>query len=326
MAVITATEGGAYDAINRYDRCIDTQGIIQWCNRAPQRSVDGLYAALWNHNPALLDPVQNFVQLHGFEYRVQNGWAGFCRVRDARRIDTPALQLELYFKGASGRRNEWSSDQRAYAQQFCAEAREVWDSLDARLIQEEWTARRLISFFVTEKANKILSQRPKTPVAEAYLVGYLSFAANNPARAEKVLLDGTAAMAGGGPGAWSLAWAQELLRRHAVLSGVAIYPDRYRKIQPVIERLFGVSFLPLEELPGTTDQWVTPLEIQRALLAWRPELELEPTGLWDTATKRAWGMFERETPGTVQDGLPGMDDLPALQRVIEEAALLRLRG
>ena len=31
LRVLTATEGGAYDAINMYDRCVVSVGLIQWC-------------------------------------------------------------------------------------------------------------------------------------------------------------------------------------------------------------------------------------------------------------------------------------------------------
>src|SRR5512138_1105983 len=50
LAVITATEGGHWNAINMYDRCIMTVGLIQWCE-AGQYSVSDMLGALEAKKP-----------------------------------------------------------------------------------------------------------------------------------------------------------------------------------------------------------------------------------------------------------------------------------
>src|SRR3972149_1143238 len=133
MSVITATEGGALDAINHYDRCIDTQGVIQWCNRAPTCFVDQIYSKV---NLDALEPVLAFARERGYRF---NYSAGHFAGRDGELINTPERQTTMYFDGASGLKGAWTEGQKAYAKSWVAAAADVWQSPQAQEAQINFT-------------------------------------------------------------------------------------------------------------------------------------------------------------------------------------------
>ena len=68
LAVITKTEGGAYNAINAYDRCIISVGLLQWCEAKYYLS-SRLLGSIANRDPSLLKPLQPALDASGAEFK-----------------------------------------------------------------------------------------------------------------------------------------------------------------------------------------------------------------------------------------------------------------
>ncbi len=324
LAVITATEGGHWDAINRYDSCIDTQGLIQWCNRAPQRSVDGLYEALHAHDPDLLSPVKQFFADRQFSFNKG------CWYQGAAQIDTPSEQHRLYFLNASGMSGSWDDSSKDYAKRALEAAVAVWQSSEARRIQAEWTIKRLNWFLVSDEVKQAFKEAPDNSFGRAFKAMYWSFAANNPMKAAAAFMrfqeeEGHLVQP------WTSAWLVESSYYLTFDPGITIYPHRYNKIRPVLERLYGVD-LPdyadtLKKQFGQVSSkvFLDPAELQRALLALG--YDLGPRGADGVAgnkTKEALRAFERDMGVDHPDGEVDVDTSRLLETALERRGIQEL--
>ena len=322
LAVITATEGGHWDAINRYDSCIDTQGLIQWCNRAPQCSVDGMYAALQAHDPALLTPVLGFFEARGYGF-ADGHWKG-----QEGPVDTPAEQLLLYFLGASGRKGTWDTASKTYAQRAVAAAVEVWQDPRARVVQAAWTVKRLDWFLLTD-AKKLFAAAPDTAVARAFKAMYWSFAANSPKKAAEALA--IFLVDTGGSDLWTEQWLVGVAKYLTFTPGISIYPHRYDKIRPVLEKLYGVN---LPDFAAELQAWQAknqfrlffqPVELQRALQALGYDIGPQGAdGSIDAKTTAALKDFEADLGVAVPDGLVDPKTAELLEAALERRGIQSL--
>jgi hypothetical protein len=111
----------------------------------------------------------------------------------------------------------------------------------------EFTAKGLITNFVFGEARTQLfgagAPKDNTGLVGAVRAAYISFAANNPA---KTLAAYKAAQAANLP-MWTQPWAVEVLKHLTYTPKIAIYPERYNKIRPVLERLYGVDLPDMAE-------------------------------------------------------------------------------
>jgi len=323
LAVITATEGGHWDAINRYDSCIDTQGLIQWCNRAPQRSVDGVYAALDKVDPELLRPVRDFFRDRGYNFS-GGSWAGRANL-----VDTPAEQQTLYFLRASGMKGAWDEESKQYAKDAVAAAVAVWQSAEARRVQAEWTVPRL-NWFLTTDAAALFKQAPDSAVGRAFKALYWSFAANNPQKAAEALsaflVDTSHSIS-----AWTGEWLSSAAYYLTFHSNIAIYPTRYNKIRPVLEKLYGVD-LPdyadeLKKWVGKNkfERFIDPRELQLALLALGYDLGPKGAdGVPGAKTQSALREFEAAMGVEYPDGVVDPQTAQLLETALERKGLQEL--
>jgi hypothetical protein len=318
LTVITATEGGRLDAVNMYDRCVFTAGLIQWCDGG-QMSVCDMLGALDRAGvkAAELEEVvgAKLVWVSPKKFR----WVR----TDGEIIDTIHEQRGLYLGGSSGLVGGWTPEQRSYAKTVAAAAATVFGKDGAIAPQVEFTAGRL-HWFQGPNSRKNLFHpdadlsNPRVAVARA---AYISFAANLPAVADKMYLRT------GDSDFGSLAWLIRLLRNLTFGPGIAIYPGRYGKIRPWLEQLYGVN-LPdyAEELrtfvvdsgidpdsaayarlqtEGIDPLLSTPRDLQAALI--RLGYDLGPSGADGVVGKRttaAVRLFQARE-GLVQDGIVG---------------------
>lgn len=324
LAVITATEGGHWDAVNRYDSCVDTQGLIQWCNRAPQRSVDGLYAALDKANPDLLQPVRSFFSSRGYSF--SNGvWVG-----RANPVDTLSEQQALYFLRSSGFKGAWDDESREYAKSAVAASVEVWQSKEAQRVQGEWTVQRLNWFLASSEIRKAFAEAPDTALSRAFRAMYWSFAANNPKKAAEAFSlflrdEGHLVQP------WSSAWLVETAYYLTFSANIAIYPGRYNKIRPVLEKLYGVD---LPDYADTLKQWVDknqfksfldPVELQMALLTLGYDLGPRGAdGVPGEKTQSALKEFEASMGVSNPDGVVDPQTAQLLETALERKGLQEL--
>lgn len=328
MAVITATEGGCYDAVNMYDACLWTAGIIQWCNRAPQFSVDGLMGKVFELDSALLRPITSLAHERGYYFDRREGEHRF--ISDAV-VSTIPRQRDLYFKGVSGEKGSWTEEAKAWARRWCLATSQVLSQEQAKMAQVAYTIPKLNSF-AFGAGWELLKRAPATPVGYAWRAMYLSFAANNPSRAAKAATAAQKATAGVTP-EWSADWLTTMAKHLTFDSGISIYPDRYNKIRPVIESLWGVDLpdtaadVAKLSSTGVAARWMDPLEVQRALAALGYDLgPAGADGKFGRKSRAALHAFEVMTtiPLEFQDGSPDKYTLPELERALERAGIAEL--
>lgn len=315
LAVITATEGGCFDAINMYDSCILSSGLIQWCEA--HYLVSSLLGAAANRDPALLDPLQPALAAAkaSFKQRADGKWRFF---EDGRgEVNTMARQQAL-FLGCSGLKGAWAPEAKARAALWAACVASVWENPEACSAQVKYTADRL-GMFHTKDSMAIL-HGPGAPADNAGWVGavraaYLSFAANLPAVASEQL---RLAVSQTNSAPWTEPWVIAILRQLTFGPKIAIYPARYEKIRPKLEALYGVDLpdfshdlsewhaeIELNTIPGMAPDFLEPAEVQEELIA--EGFDLGPKGadgVYGPKTKQAIREFQQKH-GLSADGVVG---------------------
>lgn len=326
LNTVTATEGGAYDAYNGYDKCICTSGLIQWCDRAPFFLVCRLLGAVAAEDPALVAPVIEHVSARGYTFgqTAKKAWR-FWRNSDGQVVDSLDRQRELYLCGASGLKGGWiDPQQRQAAKEWAMACSSVWEHPEAQRVQREYTVPRLLGFAVASARRVLdLAKTNGGDVGAVFRAAYVSFAANNPRRAGEALKSVVDAQGV----TWDRDWLIAVLKAMTFKSGIAIYPHRYNKIRPVLERMYGLD---LPDLASELKAWktangfkgfITVLDLQRALM--KLGYDLGPAGADGIAgekTRSALRGFEESVglPEHQVDGYPDRYTVPKLEQELEK--------
>lgn len=265
LTVITATEGGTWDAVNMYDSCIVTVGLIQWCERG-MFGVSNMLGAVY-HSPA-----RDALSVLPCPFNVAGGKFRF--LLNGEPVESEAQMRNLYLGGQCnpsrdpmtlGRKGTWNTEQKAYARTWAAAFSNVFATQEAQAAQRDYTTRRLTGFFTARARASLWDSTGETDIARAMRAVYLSFAANMPAWADASL---ARVIQDPGPRKWSPEWCRKLLRALTYDRKVAIYPHRYNRIRPYVERLYNVDLPDMAvELARAEDEGylMTVLEIQNAL-------------------------------------------------------------
>lgn len=339
LTVITATEGGRWDAYNGYDRCISTSGLIQWCEGGMYAVSDMLGVVAARGLPVLneLKPAMDASKVV-FKKNAKGNWR--FHFLDARgEVDRTEEQKQLFLLNSDGNRGSWDDASKAHARLWAACISSVWSTPEALQAQRDFTVPRL-NWFMTAEVQKILIG-PGTPKENegwvgALRAGFLSFAANLPAVAAQQL---KIAMASTKAEKFSPDWCIAVLKQCTFGPKIAIYPHRYTKIRPVLERLFGVDLPDFsEDLKVWKEQVLTPStdkvpssltladfdtieEYQRELIALGYDLgPAGADGVMGKKTKAAIIQFQ-QVHGLVPDGIVGPKTRAAfLAEAIKRAA------
>lgn len=321
LRTITATEGGAYDAYNGYDRCICTSGLIQWCDRAPLFLVCRMLGAVADKDVALLAPAIEYAAERGYTFgQTAKGAWRFWRTSDGDVVDDQPKQRELYFGGASGLKGWWGAEQRMSARVWAAACSSIWEQPEAQRIQREYTAKRLFSF-ATRSARKVLDASPDCSVGQVFRAAYLSFAANNPKWASNSLKSVVKQYGVN----WDKDWLITVLKAMTFNPGIAIYPHRYNAIRPVLEKMFSID---LPDFARELKQWksdndfggvLITEDLQKGLI--KLDFDLGPAGadnVFGEKTRTALQDFEEDAgvPEDHQDGYPDRYTIPALESAL----------
>jgi len=310
LQVITATEGGAFDAVNMYDRMIMTNGLIQWGD-AGQYAVCDMLGAAYEASPTCMKPVFQHVCNRGYTFRKnKNGKWRFFAGDDE--VNSLYKQQLLYLGGSTGIKNTWTNDQKLWAKGWAAAIASVWDDPVARESQVKFTVGRL-SVFITNYARATLfsddAANADQNIVEATRAMYLSYAANLPAVASKMLSElSTKAKK------WTVDWMVELAKKLTFGPKISIYPHRYECIRPHIERLWGIDLPDLSkdlatwraEFGVTSDVDLETIKgIQEALI--KLGYDVGPSGadgIWGPCTVEAVRRFQYQH-GLTPDGIVG---------------------
>jgi hypothetical protein len=269
LRTVTATEGGAYDAINMYDSCILSVGIIQLCEKLFKVS-DMLGECAMEELSFIKTMLAQLPYPADFKKNPRNQWR--LMFLDGRGdVDSPDKMRLMYLGGASGQKGGYTDAQKAHAKEVAVVFASLWDNPGMRQAQVNHLKPRMASY-VMSRAKGILAQnQDKDGLSGALKAAVVSYAANIPTVADKCLWEASQLPA------WASASDADkftLAMKSMVFSSqVAIWPGRYKKIQPVLENLFGVDLPTLEDLAGPNDSphtangnFNTPQSIQQFLI------------------------------------------------------------
>jgi hypothetical protein len=313
LAVITACEGGHYDAINMYDRMILSSGLIQWAE-AGQYSVSSMLGAVveaYDENAVLvhLKPALDMAKAE-FGKKDNGKWRFFfAGNRPREEIDTIDEQRMLFTHG-SAELGTWTPDNRIWAKTWAACVASVWEDPMHQAVQRKYTASQL-SKFVWPDAHQVFLHMNQdgapSHIIEAAYAGYLSFAVNNPTIACRHLLKFESGEHGG---VYTEKWLRGMLKELTHGPNISIYPARYKAIKPVLEQLYTVE---LDE--GIRTSAITTREVQLILI------ELG----YDLGPHGADGVYGRKTKDAVcafqhASGIPatGAVDPNTVYELLEE--------
>lgn len=319
MAVLTATEGGRADAINMYDRCIVSVGFIQFCE-AKYFLTSGLLGAIAEKDPTLLQPLSPALGASGADFvKTPRGRWRF-QFHDGRgEVDTGQEQEQLFLLHSNGHRGTWDEESRVHAKLWAACLANMLSQPAAVETQVNYVASRMTMFAMPE-AKQILFKDPATNDGwvGAMRAGFLSFAGNLPAVANKHLKIALQSA----PGAkWSKDWCVHVLKELTFGPKIAIYPQRYNAIRPVLEHLYGVDLPDMAkeleewkahfdaevEVPASKEEpdFTDPPQIQAFLMAMGYDLgPAGADGILGRKTKEALRTFQ-SLHGLVDDGIVG---------------------
>ena len=249
LAVVSATEG-CFDSINMYDRCVLSSGVLQFCDAKYFGTTDLLGAAAETDETSVLSALTPALSASGasFKKNDKGKWRFF--ISSNVEVNTETLQRQLYFDGCSGKKEKWTAAGKHRAKTWAAAVASVWELEAARAVQSSYCKSKLMSFAMPgARALLFESNVPEEPYAMATQAAFISFAVNLPAIANKHALRAAATCASE---KWSKQWCLWLLRELTWGPGIAIYPQRYEAIRPVLEREFGV------DLPKTAEDLKVP--------------------------------------------------------------------
>lgn len=254
VRVLTATEGGAYDAVNMYDKCIVSVGLIQWCEATYTLTSRLLHAVCEACGPeGVLSALKPALDLTGSEFKKNTSGQWRFHV-GGREVNTLIAQQTL-FLGCSGQESSWNDKAKAQAKLWAACMANVWTDPKAQRVQADYTGQRLMGFVVKD-ASKILFDDKRTNDGYVGMLraAFLSFAGNNPKHASEEIVKIAAASKSV---KWTRDWCIAALKQLTFGPHIAIYGERYDKIRPWLEQLWvGVS------LPKTHEEllaWSEPV-------------------------------------------------------------------
>ena len=328
MAVITATEGGHYDAWNGYDVCGWTSGLIQWCERG-QYSVSDMLGAVYEEVGAdAIAAVEAFAKDCGLKFDLNKKGRYRFHFLDARgEVDSQKEQQQLFYVNGDGTQGSWTETTKLYAKHWAALISSVWENPEAQAVQVEYTAKRLTGFLLPF-AKSVFAPMPQTDIARGLYAAYLSFAANNPTWANKSLTNATSTTLAT---PWTQGWAIDILKELTFGPGVAIYPHRYNAIRPVLEKLYGMN---LPDFDTELKAWSTRTGIPAGITTVRLQRALLSLG-YDLGPKGADGIYGKKTteavltleqlsgivPQNNQDGQVDEHTWPALTKALADKGL-----
>jgi hypothetical protein len=268
IAVITATEGGSFNAVNMYDSGICSTGIIQWIESG-QYSVSDMLCQLVDIDRQLIKPVDDLCSTINLSFKKNQ--KSRCRFffNDVRgEVDRLEEQRQMFLLNSTGKVGTWDDDSTEYAKQWVISIASIFENEIAKKEQLKFTAKRL-SWFCLPFAKGLINQAPDSNIGRAFKAAYLSFAANNPTIANKHLEVG---VKNNPYQAWSIDWFIFILKELTFGPGITIYPGRYDKIRPVIEKLYGINLIDFSsDLKNWSnnigeDKFIDTKEVQQILL------------------------------------------------------------
>jgi hypothetical protein len=341
LAVVCACEGGSYSAINMYDGSpILSSGLIQFIEGRGIYAVSQMIGHSFQTTSYLGKeglrehpfawPFFEFLAERNLDFLCSNKWHFFTG-RGVDKVDTAKEQNQIFRNGSTGEKGTWDTVGIAEAKNWAAAVASIWEHPEAQRAQREFTIPKLKQFcFGGSRRWVVLSEEYGGRVAEAFVAAYISFAVNNPTRANKhlsIALERLSKKA-----AWTQEWLIEILKELTFGPKIAIYPHRYNAIRPALEKLYGVD---LPDFAEELERWkeetglvvISTEELQKALLSLGADIgPCGADGKYGKKTRDALLSFEL-THGVPREHCDGMLDeftAPALEKALLEAGVALL--
>jgi hypothetical protein len=321
LGVLTATEGGRYGAVNMYDRCILTVGLIQWCEAANIFGVTKMLKKCLEADAELF--TSYMTELPGDLFFTETGF-----IHNGKPVKTKEQQRAAFLGGASGLRGQWTEPQKKHAWRVCAVMSALWAEPKFREVQEEYTAKRLLGFVMPKTKKILFADGFSEEGAEGALrAAVLSYAGNLPANADASFrkVHGTVPY----QEADALGKLILAMEEMAFGSGIGIWPHRYNAIRPVLEKQFGID-LPdfaeqlkaFEKKHPWFEHFPDDRAVQEALLFLGSDLgPAGADGRFGPKSRAALKAFEISSKAYVgePDGIPDVKSMDALWIAWQEA-------
>lgn len=313
LATLTATEGGSWNLVNMYDKCKCTVGLIQWCEAGMFGVSDMLGKLVSMFGPELLWHLEEPMKRLGLTFKqTRRGKWRFHFGTDE--VDTKADQTRMFFLNASGKKGEWDLESKTFAQAWVLGFANLFGERKAIEAQKAFTVPRLKYFFLLEQGRKMIKEMPNTPIARAFQAALLSYAGNNPRWAEDNL---KVAMAGSRHKAWTQGWLEDCLYQWTYGPNCSIYPHRYNRIRPVLEKHYGLD-LP-DHAKDLDSDMLDSGDVQRILVSLGYDLGSSGPngdgvdGKWGPKSKTALIDYQKKK-GLKQTGWPNLETNDSLLR------------
>ena len=332
VAVITATEGGGYDSYNGYDGQDCSFGLIQVTEKAYYQ-VSKMLGEVAVQDPGSLKHLSLELDKKGltFKTNARGRWRFFFR--DSRgEVDVLEEQHQMFFLNSSGQKGDWDEPSKTYAKQVAAAICTVMERKPAQEAQKKFVARRVHAYAFGE-SKSVIKAAPNTDIGRAFVAAYLSFAVNNPTRANKHL---GIALSKTRHTRWGLNWFIDILKELTFGPQISIYPHRYKAILKPLKDLYGLVGLPemADELKAWRDKsghqgFFDPAEVQRALIYLGSDLgPAGADGKWGRLSRAAMFSFEEanSVPEEHRDGMPDLISMERLRDVLEAVGYAELGG
>lgn len=249
--VVCQTEGAAFDAVNFYDRCICTVGLIQFCDVHPNYFVANMLGDVAKECGLdfvvnTLKPALDLVNA-GFGKNTTGKYRFHIYDNGSKiEVNSAFLQNKLYFGGSTGLKGQWAAEQKKIAKIWVSCLTAIWDNEKARKVQIKYTKDKIMTFAFGDGKKALWSSEPTSDTGKALRAVYISYAANLPAVASRIV---ASTAVNSKFAKWSDEWCKEIAYALVFTSNVNIWPERYNKIMPAVKEQFGGN-LPLtkEEL------------------------------------------------------------------------------
>jgi hypothetical protein len=324
LAVVTATEGGRFDAINMYDGPpILSSGLIQFIEGKGQRSVTQMIGDTLKGSD-VGDEFTDFLNKMGCTLAGSSGKWYLYDDEGSNKVDTTEEQNMLFRRGSNGEKGTWTEEATFTAKRWAAAVATLWEDPRAQFAQTRYTIPRLRQFCFGRSKRVVQDAfNEGSSISMAFAAAYISFAVNNPTRANRHLCIEIERRYPGGCWNWNEDFLIEMLKELTFGPKIAIYPHRYDAIRPVLEKLYGVD-LPdfakeLDSWKGETDMLdLTTEELQKALISLGYDLgPYGADGQYGRKTREAMLSFE-QTAGVPPEHCDGMVDVTTYS-YLEEA-------
>ena len=238
VGVTSATETPFYDGTNGYDGQIITSTIIQTIERSYYGVSEVLGEVAEEADPSVVGEFRSRIAERGLAFdRNPRGRHRFFFASRKEEVDTFPEQRQAFWAGSSGKVGDWNEGQKEWAKEIAAAVASVWAHPTAQAVQRRFAARK-IRLYAFGNSKKVVEEAPETEIGRAFTAAYLSFAVNNPSRANKHL---AIAMKEASGSQWSKDWFIHVLKELTFGPKVAIYPHRYDAIRKPLERYYGID-------------------------------------------------------------------------------------